>query len=91
MGTQDDKSVETTLRIMAGVMKNRAMQFDITPEFLEEVADEIKHLRAENDRLSNWGEANKKEWGHSHIVDGGIDGTDTTTPQVLGNTPNLTL
>ena len=45
MGTQDDKSVETTLRILAGVMKNKAMQFDITPEFLEEVADEIAALK----------------------------------------------
>jgi hypothetical protein len=45
MDNEDDESVETTLRIMADVMKKQAVQFNIAPEFLEEVADEIANLK----------------------------------------------
>ena len=45
MDNENDESVEETLRIMADVMKNQAVQFNIAPEFLEEVADEIANLK----------------------------------------------
>ena len=40
-------TTEHTLRIMAYVLraKPNSVQVDLTPEFLEEVADEIAHLK----------------------------------------------
>jgi ABC-type Fe3+-hydroxamate transport system substrate-binding protein len=45
MDNEDYESVEETLRIMADVMNKEAVQFNIAPEFLQEVADEIADLK----------------------------------------------
>jgi hypothetical protein len=47
MESDREESIETTLRIMAIIMrqKEKTIQVDFTPEFLEEVADEISALK----------------------------------------------
>jgi len=47
MDSEREESIETTLRIMAIIMrqKEKTIQVDFTPEFLEEVADEISTLK----------------------------------------------
>lgn len=47
MDSEHEESIETTLRIMAIIMrqKEKTIQVDFTPEFLEEVADEISTLK----------------------------------------------
>lgn len=68
MENEEYESVEETLRIMADVMNKEAMQFNIAPEFLQEVADEIANLKRQL--------AEKEAWGTSHIIDGGLVGND---------------
>ena len=47
MESDREESIETTLRIMAIIMrqKEKTIQVDFTPEFLDEVADEIASLK----------------------------------------------
>jgi len=47
MDSEHEESVENTLRIMAVILrqKEKTIQVDFTPEFLEEVADEISTLK----------------------------------------------
>jgi len=47
MESDREESIENTLRIMAIIMrqKEKTIQVDFTPEFLEEVADEISTLK----------------------------------------------
>jgi two-component sensor histidine kinase len=47
MESEREESVENTLRIMAVILRQqeKTIQVDFTPEFLEEVADEISALK----------------------------------------------
>jgi hypothetical protein len=70
MESDREESIETTLRIMAIIMrqKEKTIQVDFTPEFLEEIADEIKNLRGTAHRmasfvkdLDNWEDMTEQE------------------------------